>query len=160
MRTRGWGVALLGLLAAAAVASAQPPKSKAMPEGWWRDLFGPSKPKDEPIKPDAKPTPPMPDQSAELTRLQKALDRRQEVCLKLIEIAQATNDPALEAEAQRLDQLAFRIYQEQSARLQGGRARMPEADEPEPLRIRSSPPARPNQARPGTLDPSRLGEGE
>jgi hypothetical protein len=125
MRALGWGaIAALTLLAGAAVAAAQPPASKAMPGGWWNDLFGPAKPK-EPTKDEAKaPKPPSPEQrQVEYDRLLKALQRRQEVCTRLREIGIETQNAALLQEAERLDDLAFRIFKQQSDPLLGIQSR-------------------------------------
>jgi hypothetical protein len=46
--------------------------------------------------------------------------RRQEVCLRLREIARETQNEELERKALQLDQLAFEVYKERTARLAGG----------------------------------------
>jgi hypothetical protein len=164
MRTLGWGlIAALTLLAGASFAAAQPPKGKAMPDGWWNDLFGPSKPKpvDDPKKdPKAQPAPrPLTraEREQQLARLEAALLRRQAVCHQLAEIADATNNAALAAEADRLNEMAFEAYKRQTRALGMAGYVAPEADAAsEPYEL--PPPARerggmmPSRMRSGRLD--------
>ncbi len=59
--------------------------------------------------------------AANVIALEKAkLRRRQEVCLRLREIARETGDDALEQKAIQLDQLAFEVYQQRTLRYAGG----------------------------------------
>jgi hypothetical protein len=94
----------------------------------WSDWFGNNnKPKLEPSKdnkgaaPKVTPVLTPADKARELTRYQKASERRMEVCLKLQEIAAQLNDPALYEEAQRLNELAAQVYKEQAEHLLLGR---------------------------------------
>src|SRR4051794_18406934 len=160
MRTLRWGpIAVLTLLAGAAFAAAQPPKGKAMPDGWWNDLFGPSKPKpvDDPKKdPKAQPVPkPLSraEREQELARLEAALLRRQAVCHQLAEIADATNNAALAAEAERLDAMAFEAFKRQTRAL--GMAGYVAEDEGSSEAYELPRPAR----EPRTTLPSRLRSG-
>jgi hypothetical protein len=134
MRTLGWGgIAALTLLAGAATADAQPPRDKAMPDGWWAALWGESKPKDDP-KSAAPKGPTMEEKAREMDRLLKAFQRREAVCEKLTAIAQDTGDDRLFAEASRLYEDACKLYQRQSNVLGiatvGHTNRDAEADEP------------------------------
>jgi hypothetical protein len=56
------------------------------------------------------------------------LFRRQEVCLKLRQIAKDLNDPDLDRIAAQLDQRAWDIYRERTARLPGASASLEEED--------------------------------
>jgi hypothetical protein len=59
--------------------------------------------------------------AARVIALEKAkLRRRQDVCLRLREIARETQDDALEQKAIQLDQLAFEVYQERTLQAGGG----------------------------------------
>jgi hypothetical protein len=61
------------------------------------------------------------DTAAAIRRLEKAkLDRRQDVCRRLREIALETNDADLERRAEELDQRAFELYMARIGRLPGG----------------------------------------
>jgi hypothetical protein len=157
MRTLRWGpIAVLTLLAGATFAAAQPPKGKAMPDGWWNDLFGQSKPKpvDEPKKdPKAQPGPkPLSraQREQELARLEAALLRRQDVCDRLADLGFAD-------EAYRLNQLAFEAYKRQTQALGMAGYVAPEEEDsaaayelPKPAREpRTTSPSRP---RSGGLD--------
>jgi hypothetical protein len=60
-------------------------------------------------------------EAASLRRLEEMkLHRRQEVCLRLREIARETNDAELEQRALELDERAFQVYMERTAHLPGG----------------------------------------
>lgn len=165
MRSVGWGVVALALLAGAATAEAQPPSSKGASDGWWASLFG-SKPKDDPKA--AAPKPPSPEEQVrELERLQKAFDRRDAVCRRLLEIAAARDDAALRDEADRLQQAAFALYtrQTQGLKLQAPPERpRPAQDEgavtlPQPTREMMQPlPARNRPMDADVTLPSRSGE--
>jgi hypothetical protein len=142
----GWA-ALLVALGAAAVAAAPPkddddedggPKASARPPDGWNPaitwFFGlgakkpapkPDKEKDkEPEKKRDAPAPrpsPQAEAAANLRRLEEAkLHRRQDVCLRLREIARETNDDALERKALELDHLAWEVYLERTQLLGGG----------------------------------------
>jgi Spy/CpxP family protein refolding chaperone len=118
-KVRAWGVALLGMALAfsATPASAQYYKPEpAMSGNWLRDLFwSPPQPEVhsvELIQPTTKA-----ERAIDQQELLKTLHRRQDVCLRLLEIAGDTNNKALENEATRLDILAFQVYQAQSRKL-------------------------------------------
>jgi hypothetical protein len=139
-----WAVLLLALGAAAAPAGqpadddddappAKPagPDPAARPRDGWNPflsrLFGQDQKKPAPAKPDKKSDAdkkddaPAPRASAHdeignrVVALEKAkLRRRQEVCLRLREIARETGDDALEQKAIQLDQFAFEVYQQRT----------------------------------------------
>ena len=60
------------------------------------------------------------DKAIELQRYINAYHRRSSVCLKLREIALQNNDLELAEEANRLDDLIFQVYEQQTNRLLGG----------------------------------------
>jgi hypothetical protein len=154
MRTLGWGgIAVLTLLAGAAFAAAQPPKGKGMPDGWWNDLFGPSKPKpldDAKKDPKAQPGPKPPsraEREQELLRLEAALLRREAVCNRL-------SDLGMETEANRLYELACALHNRQVRAL--GMAGYVSPEDEEPAGAYELPqPAR----EPRMMVPSRLRTG-
>lgn len=166
MRAVGWGIAALALMAGAASAEAQPPKSKGMPDNWWGGLFG-SKPKEE-AKGTAAPTPEQ--REREMERLLKAFQRRESVCLRLTAVAQETNDEGLMAEADRLYDLACSLYSRQSRSLGLAAAaaapERPAAEEPyelpRPRRDRDgpTPPRMRGGMTSGISEPSRSWEGD
>ncbi len=145
----GWAVLLLALGAAAVTAgppadddddapAKQPvgPDPAARPRDGWNPfitrLFGGGDQKKPAAKPDKKPdadkkADPAPRPSAQeeiatnVIALEKAkLRRRQEVCLRLREVARETGDDALEQKAIQLDQLAFEVYEQRTLRFAGG----------------------------------------
>jgi hypothetical protein len=143
MRRVGAGTAAallwLGLLVPAAPAQSTDvhPVMVGEEESSWLGnlLFG--KPKPEP-----KPEKPGPDRGKEQERLRNAYLRRQAVCDRLLEIAEQTNDAALRGEAERLDEQAWKLYQEESARLTRGAAGL--APDPlAPAAKKDSPPPKP-----------------
>ena len=81
--------------------------------------------------------------AAELDRLQRAYQRREAVCDRLKEIALATNDAALELEANRLLDLAMKLYEERSNRLLGVAS----------MKMEEVPAAAPKPGRTGPLPP-------
>ena len=102
------------------------PNPAARPRDGWNPLitrtFGLDK-KPAP-KPEKKADAPAPRPSAQLEsaaairRLEEAkLHRRQEVCLRLREIARETNDNDLERLAEELDQRAFDVFMQRTAYL-------------------------------------------
>ncbi len=112
------------------------PDPAARPRDGWNPfltrLFGGDAKKPTP-KPDKKPDAdkkaeePAPratahdEIAANVIALEKAkLRRRQEVCLRLREIARETGDDALEQKAIQLDQLAFEVYEQRTVRFAGG----------------------------------------
>ena len=108
----------LGLALSATPAPAQYKPEPTMQGNWFRDLFGsPPQPEVKSVEMERPTT--KSDKAVVLQRLQKILDRRRAVCLRLHEIALETNDEALEAEADRLDEMAFQLYQAKSNRLLG-----------------------------------------
>ena len=173
MRTLGWGgVAALTLLAGAAVAEAQPPKGKGMPDGWLSGLTGPSKPKPaDDAKKDGKapqlpPAPSRAEREQELAKLEAALLRRQAVCDQLAEVARATNNAALADEAERLSQMAFEVYRQRTQAL-GMAAHVPEEEaagdaKPTPPARQPRPAGRyrPGAKSAGTSAPAAGKEGE
>ncbi len=67
---------------------------------------------------------PRPSTQAEIAARYRALEeaklhRRQDVCLRLREIARETHDDDLERKAIQLDQLAFEVFQQRTLRLAG-----------------------------------------
>jgi hypothetical protein len=145
MRKWGWlggGVALLLSLAMTAASAAPPrddddegPKASARPPDGWNplisDLFGLSKPAVKPEKDkDREPekdrdkkreAAPRAESVASLRALEeRKLHRRQDVCLRLREIARETNDSELEAKAIELDLRAWEVYQARTEHLLGG----------------------------------------
>lgn len=122
MRTQSFA-ALFISLAAVGIAAAEersPAKDEATAAKrggnwltrWWPFGGKSEEKKDAPLK-DAAPAP----ESAGAVRARElaALQRRQAVCLKLKEIAIQTNDEALMQKAERLDQLAWRVYEQRTA---------------------------------------------
>ena len=86
---------------------------------WWSNLFG-SRPKSEPKKPapaerPAAATPA--DRAFQRERLSNIYLRRQAVCDRLRDIALQTNNTALQEEANRLDELAWKLFTERTNRL-------------------------------------------
>jgi hypothetical protein len=133
MRIRRAGcLAALGALWLASGSPAQAP-GKDDPAGgssWLSGLFGgkPKPPEKTTKGPAPSPVLTVADRSAEQNRLMNAYLRRIAVCDELRSIARQTNDTALEEEAARLDDLAFKVYQEQSNRLLGVAVSSPEPD--------------------------------
>jgi hypothetical protein len=114
---------LLGLSASMARAqSMKDPASVAAAAASKGSTWGPwgSKPKADDKKP--APAPLLGPSSAqraavEQMRQMKAFFRRQEVCLRLQEIALANNDPELERQAQQLEDLNWQVYRQHTAGL-------------------------------------------
>jgi hypothetical protein len=164
MRKPGAGrlAALLCLGLALAPASAQTYKPAPTMQGnWFRDMFSsppPAEVKDVELE---RPTTKS-DRAVVLQRLQKALDRRRDVCLRLRQIAADTDDTALAEEADRLDAMAFQIYQAKANRLLGvGSSTEPVKRESEkPARKRADDPVNQESgsARQSGQAPSREGE--
>lgn len=124
----------MGLLTALAAAQAPPDKAadKADP-GLFGGLFAtrskpPAKAKDRDKEAADRP-PSVADRTAEQERLMKGYLRRLAVCDRLRDIAHETNNSALAEEASRLDELAWKVYQEQSNRLLGVKSMAMEPDE-------------------------------
>jgi hypothetical protein len=141
-----WGSCAVLVLALGLAASAAPPADDddgpakpvagpdpaARPRDGWNPLltrlFGndSKKPAAKPEKTkeaDKKTDEPAPrsDPATSIRRLEEMkLHRRQEVCLRLREIARETNDAELEQKALELDERAFQVYMERTSRLPGG----------------------------------------
>jgi hypothetical protein len=111
----------LGLVVPVAPAQSTSIKPEMVEEegSWWSNLFS-SKPKPEVRKPEHSSSTSGPDRSLEQERLRNAYLRRQAVCDRLLDIAEQTNNVALKEEAERLDEMAWNLYQEQSSRLGSG----------------------------------------
>ena len=183
MRRLGWGLAVLWLGAAVSVAMAQGPKYRpGADNGLLKDLFGPSPPKgettDEPKtspksagKAPAKPkSATRRSQSRELDRLQKVFLRRDAVCTQLSQVGLDTGNERLREEAERLHDLAWKVYMDRVNRV-NTEADKREADEAAKPAERSgnTKSARgplPGRFRAGGLDPrtpersTSMGEGE
>ncbi|MFM7149627.1 MAG: hypothetical protein ACKO23_07270 [Gemmataceae bacterium] len=120
---RLWGKGCLVILTlglTVSITAAQPPDRKAAKEeetGWWNGLVGGNKAK-EPAKKSAPPMT-MADRAMEQDRLMRAYLRRQEVCDRLRDIAHQTENNSLLEEANRLEEMAWKIYQGRSSRLLG-----------------------------------------
>jgi hypothetical protein len=145
------------------LAVAQPPKSKAMPEGWFGDLIGRSKPKAKDDAPPASTGPAQPspqDRVLAHERIMNALLRRQAVCMRLREIADETNDKALDRTANELEEMADKLYKEQARALGiSFRTTLPAEPEAEPEpEADGEPPSMPNLPRTGPL-PARFRSG-
>lgn len=108
MRLRLAALTLAVSLGIVGLASAQGPTD------WVKSWFTTTPAKSEPAKKlDDKTNPtPMPDAviKARALRAKADLDRRQEVCMKLIDIALATGDEDLRRMAETLDQRAVDLY--------------------------------------------------
>ncbi|MFO0929352.1 MAG: hypothetical protein U0736_20385 [Gemmataceae bacterium] len=127
----------MGLLTALAAAQAPPDKAaeKADP-GLFGGLFATrsrppakAKAKDGDKEKEAADRPSsVADRAAEQERLMKGYLRRLAVCDRLRDIAHETNNPALAEEAGRLDELAWKVYQEQSNQLLGVKSMAMEPD--------------------------------
>jgi hypothetical protein len=127
MRRLGWGLAVLGLAAAVAVAPAQGTKYRpGQDNGLLKDLFGSSAPKpdektdskkDDKASPGTKTTTRQ-EQARQHDRLMKTYLRRQAVCDRLEEIARETGNEKLREEAERLHDMAWKLYQEGAGKLQ------------------------------------------
>jgi hypothetical protein len=127
----------LGLVVPVAPAQSTSIKPEMVGEegSWWSSLFT-SKPKPDPKKAE-RATAANANRSREQERLRNAYLRRQAVCDRLLDIAEQTNNTTLKEEAERLDELAWKLYQEQSTRLANGAS-----DPPEPPPQRKSAPAK------------------
>jgi len=115
------GVAALWLGLAVAPALAGPPEARGEEKeqtSWWSGLFGGKKA--EP-KPAADPAKTVADKAAEQDRLMRAFLRRSAVCDRLRDIARDPDrpNPALEEQADRLEQLAWKLYTERSGKVLG-----------------------------------------
>ena len=78
---------------------------------WFTRLFNRSAEKSEPDKTELAKTPPKSGLSDErIIQAQAALQRRQDVCVKLMEIADASGDDDLRRKAEALDRRALEAY--------------------------------------------------
>lgn len=102
-------------LAASAAWSAPPPEQAR----WYDGLLG-SKSKTEPKKLPGPPAKTPADRAAEQDRLMKAYLRRLAVCDRLRDVAIDTNNQKLAEEADRLEALAWSLYEKQASRVLGG----------------------------------------
>lgn len=125
MRIPGAGcLAVLSLGLATTMLSAQAPAAKYAPKAnettssWWSNWFGGSKEAPKPA-PTTTPTLTVADRATELDRLMRAYWRRQEICDRLRDIALQTSDNALYEEANRLEEMAWRLHQQRSSKLLG-----------------------------------------
>ncbi len=168
-------LAALGLGLAVSACSAQEPERlryspKPADLSWLTKWFGGGSeeiiPKSSP--PDPKQPPPMTvaQRAAERDRLEKAYLRRLDVCDRLRDIAQETNDTRLIEQANRLEELAWRLYQTRSNKLLGvastaGGDEEPASGKAEPTTAEVLMKAKPGGALPprlrqgGRLEPSR-----
>jgi hypothetical protein len=110
------GAALLALATAAGtVRAADPPADSQYKPSWLKRNLG--------IGPDApqQPREPKRDPAAEAVAArataEETLDRRQRVCDELRRIAADTNNNELFTKAEKLEQLAFEVYKQQTAHL-------------------------------------------
>jgi hypothetical protein len=182
-----WGlqVALCAALSTATATAADPsdddsPPPKAVPPGhgsflntldrWFSpaEKPPPRKPKPAPKKKPAEKTepapakPPLLDQAAvEREGELQALLRRQQVCLKLMQIAVETHDEELQRKAEQLDERARAVYTQRTAHLPGCKDGAFESDEKTlekhlgPADTASRSAERAFDARPGTTGPSQ-----
>jgi hypothetical protein len=117
-------VLLLGLSAAPGLAQEASPDPT--PKGnWFSRWFGPTKKAEAPKVEATMPVPTHPEYDLETqvairTREKAVLDRRQEVCYRLRQIAYQTGDKALERMADQLDERAFALYQQRTGLPVGG----------------------------------------
>jgi hypothetical protein len=153
------GVAALWLGLAVAAAAADPPAAKDRKEspGWWSGLFG-GKPKDEP-KPAAAPVKTVADKAAEEAMLRRAYLRRLAVCDRLRDVARDIDNAALYDEADRLQEIAWKLYTDQSSKLFGVASVGVTPDDPEAVEAPKSAGAALRQASPGGPLPPRLRSG-
>ena len=128
MRMVGAGMTAAVLLAglAASAASAQdtdgdlhsaPPKQKMWWDGWFTPAAKPPEKKHDDAEPAAHGPSPVELAAASRQRERAALDRRWEVCDRLMEIAVRTSDDAMQAQVEQLHDKAWDVYQERIAAL-------------------------------------------
>lgn len=130
-----WAVGAMGvalLLACAPALRAEPPETPSTPsDPWytrWFGIGGPSKPlKPEQVKPKLKPSV---EAAMARSKAEADLNRRMEVCDRLRQIAAETNNPALDEQANRLEQQAMDHYKKMTAHLPCARL-VPSAQEAE-----------------------------
>ena len=128
MRMVGAGMAAAVLLAglAASAAWAQDVdgdlhSASPKPKAWWEGWFSPAAKPPEKKHGDAEPPPtgPSPVELAAAGRQRERadLDRRWEVCDRLMEIAVRTNDEAMQTQIEQLRDRAWDVYQQRIAAL-------------------------------------------
>jgi hypothetical protein len=133
--------ALLGLALAcsATPASAQSYKPQPSMQGnWLRDLIGGS-PQAQVRSVELETPTTKVDPGLDRQQLLKDLNRRQAVCDRLREIAWETDNTILAAEVERLDRLAFDVYQARSSKATSRGGSRPAA--PPAARPAATPPA-------------------
>ena len=159
-----WAVALGVVALTGSVGFAQPSgvkKDLAETPPFWSTWFGGDKPaklegqipKDEKAKGAVAPEPAttVADKSEQVQRLNNAFARRQAVIDKLREIALETNNPALGDEALRLEEMAQKVFQQESGRVFGVATVVPQPDSLDQgnggQAIRAASPAAPSRNR-------------
>jgi hypothetical protein len=139
-------VALAAVAVAGSVGLAQPPglkKDLAETPPFWSTWFGGSDkpvklvgtdPKDEKAKGAVAPRPvaPVVSNAERYETLSNAFSRRQAVIDKLREIAMDTNDAALADEALRLEEMAQRVFKQETGKVTGVAATVPQPDALDP----------------------------
>lgn len=121
---RRGGLALLGLALAVSVGVAQQPGDRPGPApGWWKGWFG-GKPGAADGKPSAvrgqvQSRPAEAGPGREFKRHLDTVMRRIGVCDRLRDLAREANDPTLLQEADRLEELAWKVYERQAGHLFG-----------------------------------------
>ena len=135
-------VALAAVAVGGSVSLAQPPglkKDLAETPPFWSTWFGGS---DKPVKlvgidpkdgkakgaPAPRPVAPTVGKAEQYESLSIAFARRQAVIDKLREIAMETNDAALADEALRLEEMAQRVFKQESGKITGVAATVPQPD--------------------------------
>jgi len=116
------GIAVLGLALAAGAAAAQAPAPARAPASesgsWLSGLFG-GKAEEKKDGPPPISPPTAAERQREHDREARALLRRQQVIDRLREVALETDNAQLAEEADRLADLAFKVYEKHAARLLG-----------------------------------------
>ena len=127
MRRVGAGMTAAVLLAglAATAASAQQsdgdlhaaaPKTKAIWDGWFTPAPKPAEPKPDAVVTPAAVGPSAADLAAMARKRERAaLDRRWEVCDRLMEVAVRNNDQAMQAQIEQLHDRAWEVYQQRTS---------------------------------------------
>ena len=143
---------LLGALALGAVVGVA---GAQQPGGWLPEWLG-GKPALTPAdKPDLRPDK-MAKREKDKAVLERALLRRQAVCLKLKQIALDSGNTTLYDEAERLDALAWELHQQRSGQLLGAgsgldKPKIDDLDETRELVIEAATKSKPKASR-GGLD--------
>jgi hypothetical protein len=118
--TQAGCLAALGLGLGVTVALAQKPANAPTPaeSSWWSSWFG-AKKEEKKNAPKPKVAPSATERVLEQEKLMKAYLRRLEVCDRLRDIAHETNNNSLFDEATHLENLAWKLYQNDSNKLMG-----------------------------------------